>query len=109
MERVKVGVKLCGNCNPYVDGPVVIEAVKLIADNIEFVRWDCAEKDLLLVICGCPVGCVSMPAFDGPVVNVVCNALNGRQWPEGELPGEIVRTILYLLHGRKSAQEKDLF
>lgn len=93
MAKIKVGVKFCGNCNPCVDGPAIIGAAGIIADNIEFVSWACAEKDLLLIFSGCTVDCVNKPAFEGPVVNVVCTCLDGRPWTERELPGELIRAI----------------
>lgn len=97
MEKVKVGVKYCGHCNPYSDGPAIIKATEALATGLEFVSWGDDEKKVLLIISGCLNDCVSKPAFDGPVVHIANNTLNGKQWTADELPGVIVTTIMSLL------------
>jgi hypothetical protein len=100
MGKIKVGVKFCGHCNPTSDGPEIVKAAAALSGSLEFVPWEDGGKELLLIISGCPNDCASMPVFDGPVVHVANNVLNGKQWPADKVPEAIVKTIKLMLAGR---------
>ena len=55
------------------------------------------NRRLFLIISACPNDCVSIPAFDGPVVHIANNTLNGHRFTIEEMPEAIVKAILHLL------------
>lgn len=76
---MKVGVKFCGNCNPCVDMPALLQELALRAEKVTFVRWDNAGYDVLLVLSGCRCDCSTRPAFAGPIVVATNEAVD--RWP----------------------------
>ncbi len=93
MDR-KVGVKYCGHCNPVVEGPLIVAEIQGLSDAFSFVRWDEPGVNALLILCGCRTGCASRPEFDGPVVTMAGDSLDGRQFSGEQLPKEILRQLL---------------
>jgi hypothetical protein len=90
---MKVGVKFCGGCNPYVDTQAVLGSLVSQAPDLEFVHWEEPDCEVLLILNACPVGCSSRPSFLGPQVIVASDAVN--YWPVGET--ELLPRILRAL------------
>lgn len=89
---MRVGLKYCGHCNPLVDTAAVLAEIKQALPEATFVSWE-EEKEALLVLCGCPVACASIPPFAGPVVVVGGDALGGRSLKKEELAREVARAL----------------
>lgn len=90
---MKVGVKFCGNCNPYIDTPAVLQELAAKAPDLEFVHWEQPDYEVLLILNACPVGCSSRPSFLGPQVVVAGDCVD--YWPvaENELLPRILRAL----------------
>lgn len=60
MDRVRIGIKYCGGCNPYYDRVGVVEEIKeRLGERFLFLRHD--EKDLagLIAVSGCSRACAT--------------------------------------------------
>lgn len=67
----KIGLKYCGNCNPHIDSPAIINYLKKHSKGEwEFVSWTDPDYSLLLIMSGCPVDCATRPPFKGKVISV---------------------------------------
>jgi len=88
-----IGVKYCGHCNPLIVGPEVIENLKKLGPDLDFVSWQEQQKDILLIFSGCTVDCATRPQFMGPVINVSGNSVERIQYSLTELPSQILKTI----------------
>jgi len=91
--KLIVGVKYCGHCNPIIIGPQVIEIIKRLAPDLEFVSWQEQEKDILLILSGCTSDCATRPEFDGPVINVAGSSVERIEYSLTELPSQILKKI----------------
>lgn len=93
MSKTKIGVKYCGHCNPLVDGPEIIRGLMSLHEHLEMVSWRDPDKQLLLIVSGCPVDCVEKPEFAGPIVQIAGASVNGRACSVQELPRAILAEI----------------
>ncbi|MFZ5753641.1 MAG: hypothetical protein ACOY3J_05330 [Bacillota bacterium] len=67
----KIGIKYCGNCNPHIDSPAIINYLKEHSKGEwEFVSWNDNEMALLIIMSGCPADCATRPDFQGKVISV---------------------------------------
>ncbi len=67
----KIGIKYCGNCNPHIDSPAIINYLKEHSKGEwKFVSWTDPEYSLLLIMSGCPADCATRPNYQGPVITV---------------------------------------
>lgn len=64
---LKVGLKLCGSCNPFLNMSRLIGEIKRMPD-LGFVSWQQPPYSLLVIINGCSKSCASRPSFEGPVL-----------------------------------------
>lgn len=74
--KIKIGVKFCGNCNPYVDMVSMLSKIKESVPNAEFVSWEVEIYSLLILLSGCPSGCVTIPDYSGPKTMITSNSIN---------------------------------
>jgi len=91
--KIVVGVKFCGHCNPLIEGPEVIDNLKKLGPDLEFVSWEEQQKNILLIFSGCASDCATRPQFKGPVINVSGSSVERIQYSLSELPSQILRTI----------------
>lgn len=91
--KMIVGVKFCGHCNPIFEGPQVIESIKRLEPDLEFVPWQEQKKNILLIVSGCASDCTTRPQFDGPVVNVAGSSVERIEYLLPELPSQILKKI----------------
>lgn len=90
--KIFVGVKYCGHCNSVIEGPDVIEDIKKLEPDLEFVTWE-QQKDMLLIFSGCASDCATRPQFNGPVINVAGSSVERTQYSLTELPSQIIKAI----------------
>lgn len=90
---MRVGVKFCGNCNPYVDMPALAGDLAAQAEGVTFVCWEDADYDVLLVLSSCSCDCATRPPFAGPVIIATSEAVD--RWPVAaeELPAAILAAL----------------
>ncbi|OLN27886.1 hypothetical protein [Desulfosporosinus metallidurans] len=91
--KIIVGVKYCGHCNPIIEGPEIIENLKKLEPDLEFVSWQEQQKDILLIVSGCTSDCATRPQFNGPVINVAGSSVERIQYSLTELPSQILKKI----------------
>lgn len=89
----KVGVKFCGNCNPYIDTVSLVQKLKSYLPNINFVQWDEGGFSILLILNSCPVGCATHPEFSGPKLVVSSDSINYMTIPTEKLYDSIVKYL----------------
>ncbi len=94
MGKIKVGVKLCGHCNPLADGLSIVSAVGATHNGLELVHWEDPDKDVLLIFSACPSNCVSKPDFSGPIIIVTDSTINGAKVSAQQMPEAIVEMVL---------------
>ncbi len=79
-STTKIGLKLCGSCNPHIQVGQLYREIKEEALRsgleIEFRPWDEPGCELLLVISGCPADCAERPAHPIREVAVAGETLN---------------------------------
>ena len=91
--KIIVGVKYCGHCNSVIEGPEVIEDIRKLEPDLEFVTWQDQQKDILLILSGCASDCATRPQFDGPVIHVAGSSVERMQYSFTELPSQIIKKI----------------
>ncbi len=70
IRRLKIGVKYCGGCGAKYDRVVVVDRMKkALADFWEFVSWEDASADHILIVAGCETACVEASEFEGKTVH----------------------------------------
>ena len=102
-----VGVKFCGNCNPQIDSQKLLQEIEGRLEKIKFVGWE-KEKDALLMINGCPVGCATRPDFEGATVFIAGKTVNGKAVEFEELVDYASRALKELAR-QKSPDPKRVF
>ena len=99
MKLLRVGVKFCGNCNPHLDCPKLLEKLIQKAKDVHFVYWFQTSFDVLLILSGCPVDCASRPDFNGPTVVVSGKMVDRVPVPENLLLDHILGAFERLKEG----------
>ncbi|MEA4926949.1 MAG: hypothetical protein VB084_16795 [Syntrophomonadaceae bacterium] len=92
---MKIGVKFCGGCNPYIDRKNIIDKVKnlLPPGEYTFEYFDFDGCDLFVVINGCSLSCAKYEEAEN-VVTVCGLRIDGQQYIEEDLPVEVARRLL---------------
>ncbi len=89
---LRIGVKYCGHCNPEVEGQELVAKILALEPEIIVVNWE-EDKNLLLVISGCAIDCVSRPTFQGPVINVAGRFVEQFMHSLQDLPNAVLLKI----------------
>jgi hypothetical protein len=98
-NHLKVGVKFCGNCNPHLDCPKLLQELIQEARGIRFVHWSETDFDLLLILSACPIDCATRPDFQGPTVIVSGSMVDRRTMSEDLLLNSILEALYRLKEG----------
>ena len=65
-NRLKIGLKYCGGCNPEYDRVAVKDQIeKSLQDKILFVSPESDDKEMILAIQGCKIACADLSQFQG--------------------------------------------
>ena len=73
-ERMKVGLKYCGGCNPEYDRVALVRHIEeSLQDRVEFVTPESEGVGLILAVEGCSTACVDLSAFQGMEIRVITN------------------------------------
>lgn len=73
---IRIGVKFCGNCNPYVDTIGLLDKLKNYYKEMEFVKWYEEDYRILLILNSCPVGCATHPNFSGSTIIIKSDSID---------------------------------
>lgn len=92
-QRKKIGVKFCGNCNPQIKASDLLQKLKNHYKDVDFVKWDELNYDILIILNSCPVGCATHPNFSGTKIIIKNNSINYEPVSQEELFDEVIKTI----------------
>ena len=73
-QKIKIGFKHCGNCNPQIRTNTLQSAIKELLESnekVEIVSKDDPNINILIVLNGCPVDCAERPV--GNFTEIVVN------------------------------------
>ena len=95
---MRVTIKYCGSCNPYINLASVGNALRLkLAREGHTLVWPSEwNVDVLVVLNGCEAACADLSDVHGNArrVVVVAGGLIGDEWVvEREIPGAVVRNL----------------
>lgn len=63
-DRLSVGIRYCGGCNPRYDRVAAVKAMERECPNVSFVSAD-GTQTLTALICGCSAQCVFRDDIQG--------------------------------------------
>lgn len=93
-NKLKIGIKYCGNCNPKIDGPALVIKLTDRMPNIVLLSADNSGRDFLLIVSGCEVDCATRPKqVMEPVIVVAGLTLDSIPYSENELLNELVKKL----------------
>ena len=70
--KLRVGIKYCGGCNPEYDRVAIVEHIKQsLKDEIEIVRPESEDVDVILSVNGCSTACADVKPFEGLKVHTI--------------------------------------
>ncbi len=71
-EKLKIGLKFCGGCNPTYDRGAISEKIRReLKDTVDFVAIIDGKVDMVLSIQGCNVSCADLKPFKDHSVRIV--------------------------------------
>lgn len=101
----KIAVKFCGNCNPQISGGEILKEIKIkvasILPTAEFVSWESADADVLLVISGCLVDCAARPQSRSQEIVVAGESVNAVACGADQISTRVLDALRSLASGRK--------
>ena len=68
---MKVGIKYCGGGNPRYHRASILRRLRADFPDVDVVRTDDLDVDVVAVVCGCPVACASHAELKGRLGKVV--------------------------------------
>jgi hypothetical protein len=107
---MRIAVKYCGGCNPSIDRANLVAKLAMLLAEVqptwELVSMNEGVYDAIILINGCPVGCVQKQFLSEqrPVFLIAGESLQREQIAEKSLPKALFAKILRL----ESATEKDV-
>lgn len=91
-DKLIVGVKYCGHCNPQKEGARVIQELQEQLPWVSIVKWQDAH-DVLLIVSACPTGCAARPITSDAWIEVVVSEVRNISIPEGHPAEKIVNAF----------------
>lgn len=88
-----IGYRFCGSCNPHIDTAGLLNRLQKANPENRYVYWEEGGFDTLLIISGCPRDCTTRPSFDGKIVTVAGQSMDGLYVPESELIDKIIQKL----------------
>ena len=108
---MKIAVKYCGGCNPAIDRANLVGKLALLVAEAhpewKLVALNDGDYDALILINGCPVGCVQKQFLDEkrPVFLVAGESLQRQKVSERELAQALMEQILHRTILQAEAEE----
>jgi hypothetical protein len=95
---MRIAVKYCGNCNPEINSPRIIDQWMRTVKDDEIVFQPEGKKpaDLLIIMCGCKKACVDRPetrAMGKRIILIRGKWIEGLDVAESELKNELLRKV----------------
>jgi hypothetical protein len=80
-NRLKIGLKYCGGCNPEYDRVAVKEQIeKSLRDKVLFVSSESDDKEMILAILGCKIACADLRPFHGLKIWKITNVEDAKKF-----------------------------
>lgn len=111
-NKLRVGIKFCGNCNPHISVREVALEIREMARQeklkIIFLPWYVPGWEVLLVISGCPRDCVGRLPGDLDEISVAGETVNSEPCTREGIPRKVIGCLLkYQVGRRKPDQSKE--
>ena len=99
-----VGVKFCGNCNPFIETPTLFKKLIAAAPDMEFrlISRTLPKWDVSLLLNACPAGCLKAKEFPN---SVVVSGVNVDYWDVD--PEDLVARILQAIRSKWAVVQKE--
>lgn len=91
--KAKIGVKYCGHCNPYLDGPDLIKELQRLNLDLIFTTYDAGNIDLLLIISACQADCATRPDYEDERIIVGGHTIDFAPVSPDQLPAVLSRKL----------------
>jgi hypothetical protein len=87
---MKVGIKYCGGCNPFINRKRLVNGVmQKLPGDYSYEYFDFAGCDVVLVVNGCTIACAEVPSGKN-IILVAGPTIDGWEYPEGMLADKVV-------------------
>jgi hypothetical protein len=102
-RQVKVALKYCGSCNPYVELTRIAHHLTEVAEErgyFQLVPLTEDGIDVVVILCGCPRACgnkAEVRARAGKSLLTAGESINGRHVPEAHLPSAVAQELIKIL------------
>jgi hypothetical protein len=95
---MRIAVSYCGNCNPEINSPRIIDQWMrtLKGDEVVFQLEGKEPADLLIIMCGCKKACADRPeirAMGKRIILIRGRWIEGLTIAENELGNELLRRV----------------
>jgi hypothetical protein len=95
---MRIAVKYCGNCNPEINSPRIIDRwMRTLKDDEVLFQLEGEEPaDLLIIMCGCKKACVDRPeirAMGKRIILIRGRWIEGLRFAEDTLGNELLRRV----------------
>jgi len=91
--EAKIGVKYCGNCNPQLNGPELVQELRKLNPALNFTNYSDEGIDLLLIVSGCSADCATRPDFSGETIVVGGHYLDCFPIEPSQLPAAVSQKL----------------
>lgn len=104
-RKVKVALKYCGSCNPYVDlTRIAHHLAKVAEERRDFQLVPLSENGIsvVVILCGCPRACgnkAEVRTRAKQSLIIAGKSINGRHVPEAHLPSAVEQELVRILEG----------
>jgi len=91
---MKIGVKFCGGCNPYIDRVDLFNRIKSMvpSEKCTFEFFDFKNCDHFIVINGCSLNCAEFKDKENVII-VSGFEIDGKKFSEKELAVEVINRL----------------
>ena len=102
-RKVKVALKYCGSCNPYVELTRIARHLARVAEkrgDFQLVPLPEDGIDAVVILCGCPRACgnkAEVRARANQSLLTAGESINGRHVPEAHLPSAVEQELIKIL------------
>ncbi len=103
-EKLKVGIKFCGHCNPYMSTHEVYRKIVQKAEIehwLSFVSMDSLDMEVLIIISGCPVDCADRDTKVYQNIVVAGESVNREDCPAKEIPDKVIKVLKKIYNNKK--------
>jgi hypothetical protein len=70
--KLRVGIKYCGGCNPAYDRVAIVNHImQSLQEEIEIIRPESEDVDLILSVNGCSTACADLKPFEGLEIHTI--------------------------------------